>query len=192
MTRFRIALLAGGVVAVLAMSPAFSDQQAVEDAEGDGSGSVDFISASHSHSNVAGGSGFASELGGSVIVHEVKTADAWTFPTDAVEIRMTSRRWRVPRRLFVNANPDGSLSGVVFTRDRFSGYANVYTSDSTTLRLEFPKSLLGKDVRSYRWRVFGTGAGNECSPGVDCEIPPPDRAPDKGSVLHSGLWRYNE
>ncbi len=190
MKRVLLSLFAGAIVLSM-ISPASSDDHRVEDPQGDGSGSVDLLAGSHGHRSVEGGAGFRERLGGSVIVHDIESADDWTFDGDSLELRLTSGRWRVARRLFVNANPDGSLTGVVFTRDLFRGYANVYRLNATTLRIEFPESVLGEDVRSYRWRIFGTGAADDCGEGFDCEIPLPDRLPDLGSVLHEGLGRFN-
>ncbi len=191
MKRWSVPLFVAVLLCAL-LRPALSDDRIVEDREGDGSGSVDLVRASHAHGSATSGPGFGEEFGGSVIVHDIQSADEWTFDGDVIEVRMTSRRWDVARRLFVHSNPDGSLTGVVFRRDTFRGYANVYTPDATTLRIEFPESILGEDVRAYQWRVFGTGAGGAgCGEGVDCSLPPPDRLPDEGSVQHRGLWRYN-
>ncbi len=171
---------------------AISDDLSVEDRSGDGSGSVDLVAGSHGHGVARSGTDFAgSDFSGNVLVHEIAAADEWVFEGEALELRMSSRGWRVPRRLFVRTNPDGSLTGTVFSGDRFRGYANVFKVGSATLRLEVPKSTLGHDVRSYRWRVFGTGGSDDCGE-ADCTRLPPDRLPDEGAIVHRGLWRYRQ
>jgi hypothetical protein len=180
-----VVLLAGGIT-----GRALSDDASVTDPEGDGSGSVDLIAGAHGHGVARSGSDFEGvDFGGSVIVHEVTTADEWVFQGDALEVRMTSRGWRVPRRLFVRTNADGSLTGAIFSGDYFRGYANVFRSDPATLRIEFPKAVLGDGVKVYRWRVYGTGGSEGCG-DADCDRPPPDRLPNDGAIRHRGLWRF--
>lgn len=185
MNRYLIVLLvAVGLAAVTLATPAISDDVAVEDAAGDGNGSVDLVSSTHGHGTVGSPEAFPGPgLGGSVLVHEIESSDDWSFDGDLVELRMTSQRWEKPRRLFVTANPDGSLTGAVFAGDRFRGYANVYAADASTLRVEFPESVLGRNVNAYDWRVFGIGTGAD-------DTLPPDRLPDAGSVRHGGLWQF--
>lgn len=178
-------VLVGGIA-----GRALSDGASVSDSEGDGSGSVDLVSAVHGHGAAQSGTDFeGTDFSGNVVVHEVTAADEWVFEGDALEVRMTSRQWREPRRLFVRTNLDGSLTGTVFAGDRFLGFSNVFLKDPTTLRIEFPKSVLGNEVRSYRWRMYGTGGSDDCG-DADCSRLPPDRLPDEGAILHRGLWRY--
>jgi hypothetical protein len=176
-------LVAGLLVAALVCAPAWSDDAVVEDPTGDGNGSVDLLSAGHGQGRVDAGPFSGTGPAGAVLSHDVESSDDWSFDGDLLELRMTSREWRRPRRLFVRANPDGSLTGLVFAGDLFPGYANVYETDSSTLRVEFPESVLGDEVRSYRWRVFGMGTDGD-------DTLPPDRLPDAGSVRHGGLGRY--
>lgn len=193
MTRLRGATAA--LVVVIAIGGSVSaDTRAVDDPQEGIYTPIDVQVASHDHSpqreTSEGG-----RFGGSVLVHDVTMYDAWSNDQlHSIELRLTSRDWRHPRQLFVARNDDGTFYGTIWTRDRLRGYARVYRSDDRTLRIMFPKSALGENVHRYRWAAVMTGPW-ECPSepgGPVCAPPPPERVPDRGSVLHRGIGRYSE
>ncbi len=61
-------------------------------------------------------------------------------------------------------NPDGSVTPVMQKPGpRVVGFANWWRPDPRTVKIEFPRSLLGNRVRNYRWRV-GTAQNEPCEP----------------------------
>ncbi|HWC14844.1 MAG TPA: hypothetical protein VG929_09640 [Actinomycetota bacterium] len=181
----QLVVVASLVVAMAA--PGIADTKRVQDPQEGTFAPIDAKSARHDHAS-QGAAGFA----GMVLVHEVTMYDEWSNDQlKSFVLRMRSKRWDKPRRLFVQHNDDGTLYGTIWSGDRLRGYARVHRPDARTLRISFPKSALGNDVRSYRWFMLMTGPW-ECPPDVTCAPPPAERVPDTGTVPHRGLWRYNE
>lgn len=52
-------------------------------------------------------------------------------------------------------NPDGSVAAQMYKPGpKVLGYANWWRPDARTVKIAFPRSLLGKRVNRYRWRVL--------------------------------------
>lgn len=180
---FMSALIVGGMAV-----PVVANTITVEDPQEGTFAPIDVREARHGHASEEADFQF----GGMVLVHKATMYEEWSNDQlESLELRMRSRRWSKPRRLFVARNQDGSLYGIILSGDLLRGYARVDRTDPRTVRISFPKSTLGKDVRRYRWLMLATGPW-ECSPDVDCAMPPPERVPDRGTILHRGVWRYNE
>lgn len=189
-TKWRVAT-AGFVLVIGLGGSVLADTTVIDDPQEAIYTPIDAQQASHGHaaqSEFAGGGA----LGASVLVHDVTMYDAWSnHQLRSFELRLRSRQWRVPRRVFVASNDDGTFYGTIWSRDRLRGYARVHRPDERTLRILFPKGALGEDVRRYRWVAVMTGPW-ECPEGAECAPPPVERVPDTGTVLHRGIWRFNE
>ena len=65
-------------------------------------------------------------------------------------------------RFFIN--PDGRPTALLYKGGpRTLGFVNWWRPDKHTVKIEFPKSLLGKGIAEYRWRVLAAQSA-PCDP----------------------------
>lgn len=150
MTRRRIATLTGAAALTLVLVlPAGGDTGARADGN-DSPGLLDVQRVVHRH----GGDG--------VLVHRFRTFEKWdwsifeneSFADFTFFVNGGRRR---DRTLTVTTSPDGTPYAEMFDRDGDTvGYARVWKPSARSLQVEFPKTLLGKNVTRYRWKLFTT------------------------------------
>lgn len=170
-------VLLGVFVAGFGLVPtaAGADTKSVPD-ERTESQKVDPVEATHGHHESLRG----------VLVHTFRMAEPWQ---DGDLFGIQLQVWlpdddRAPDRVvYISSNPDGSMYALVDDqRGRTRGYGNAWLVDDRTVRLDLPKPLLTRNLRSYQWAVIVSFA---CSApeGATC-IPEKDRVPNRGRVRH--------
>lgn len=165
-------LAAVTILAVCFGSVVRADSVAVEDpAEGY---PVDITSADHRHPRVAPAA---------AVAHTIRAAGEWASADmlrGQMRLRLIGAGKPAIRFIELQPNTDGSIRGVFNSSNRLLGHVYAWRPDTSTLRVEFARSLLD-GATAYRWsfKLFQTCEGE--SEGCAVEW---DRVPDEGSVLH--------
>ena len=127
-----------------------------------------------------------------LIVHRVETHDDWPVRTlvgsDFLIFFNTDADGRTEFYLQLGAS-EGRVEATMYnSRGRIVGYAKATRPDSHTVRIVFPRSMLGGNVDSYRWyaqTVYRSGGEGECGVQNDVSMPCLDRLPDSGTIRHT-------
>jgi len=137
---------------------------------------MDLAEVEHGHRTTFGG--------GYVLTHTLRTHDAWG------DDLFYGARWdfflpdgdRAPdRSLLLGRNSDGSFSAEMENSRDVIGFANVWRPDDRSIRVEFPRRLLGKRVKSYRWKLY---LSYPCSRDEDVQCEPTTPDTHEGKILH--------
>lgn len=183
MQRVRRAVLATATVLgllVVAVPAALADNVTRSDPD-DSTGGLDIASIAHSHSE-------------GVLVHRFSTYEAWDTAVLQDGLSYAKFNFFIDQRYItatVDVEDDGTLYAEIrnFRTQRIIGFAKVWRPDERSLRIEFPKRVLGRGVTSYRWSALTSfhqqghescDSDSETTTVVACGDP----APTRGFITH--------
>lgn len=134
--------------------------------------------------------------GEGILVHRVRTFEKWGWSIfnqgSYVELMFFVNGGPArDRTLWVTTSPDGTPYAEMNDKAGDTvGYARVWKPSRRTLLVEFPKNLLGKNVRRYRWTAettFHQDGHEECGGSTGVIVYCFDRAPNRGSKMRHRL-----
>ncbi len=172
---------------VILAAPAWGHTQTRLDPD-DTPGPLDIVAARHSH---------RSTDSGVLLRFRVVTYETWTFPEDhpriLVEFELPSefaiercvviaRRWVDPGEFRVEGHVYRDCD--YLADERIGTAKSVTRPDDHSLTVTLAKRLLGKNVRSYRWRVV-TGYQDEESADCQPKVTPPGEPHPDGGYPHA-------
>ena len=167
-----VAIVVTTVLLALASSASSSTSELAD--PDDTPGPLDISSISHSHSERR-------------LVHTITTHEGWDPLLLARPNAFFSLSFYfdgdLQRYVHVASSPDGTMYGEVrhWDGETVLGYAKVWKPDVATLRIEFPKRTLGREVIKYAWdglSVYGAAEHEECDGATAFCI---DEVPARGS-----------
>ena len=187
-------LISIGVSIALSLSSTmvFADDLARDDPD-DTEGLLDVSSIAHGHFDT-------SNPRRKVLTHHVETFDNWendilsseVFPSYIEIVFNIDSDPAIERYMHISASEDGSLQAEMFSRqpdrvDSSKGYAFAWRPDERSLGVAFPRSLLRKRIKSYRWYVstaYHESGHKDCDKEGDVVTWCQDEAPNAETVRH--------
>ena len=165
--------LASTCTALLLVSPAWGDRQTVLDRD-DSPGPFDIVAARHFHRITDSGK---TRLGFRFVTYESWTDDDFdiasvelNFDRDSVPERcVVFRRWQVEPGVYEWV-AEVFRECSYFIDEKLGETRRVTRPDDHSLAVTFGKSLLRKNVSTYKWRVV---TGFSAEGNADCPPPPP-------------------
>ena len=94
------------------------------------------------------------------------------------------------RTLNVDVSPDGTLYAEMLGPRGVRGYAKVWRTSGSSIKVAFPKRLLKRPLAQYQWCAFtlfhdDKRSSENCGSSDEVEVDCPDRAPDTGTFSHT-------
>lgn len=183
MTKRRMGAVAGVLAACLMLAAPAGAGTATREDGNDSPGLLDVQRVVHGHA------------GDGILLHRFKTFEKWDWSifeneTFADFSFFVNGGRRVDRTLTVTTSPDGTPYAEMYDRDGDTvGYARVWKPTPRSLQVEFHRSLLGKNVDSYRWKLLTTFHEDDhekCGTSGNAIKLCPDAAPNrgKGKIRH--------
>jgi hypothetical protein len=199
----KIRLLAIPILAALALvashlatPEATADSQTTTDARGDNTDpdgdatSLDIESLSYGHRNNDWAPAEPRLLTLTLSMYEPWSNDVLIDRKETIGFHLRVNRARcVNRVIILDTNPDGTpfalMLGGCGGPAKFLGYLRMWRADDRTLKLDFPKSMLGRDPRRVAIRALTSNTGGECQrPSGESTEPCEDVVPDDGFLVH--------
>jgi len=184
-------VLALTLSATLLCTSARADVQGVSDPQDMPEDAIDIARAEHGHERYQ--QNVAPFEYRRLLRHRLTMHESWTYD-DPEQIQIvlsfdTDGDPGAERELHLNVeDPKTPYAEMRNAKSRIVGYAKLLRVDDRSIEFTFPKRLLKKRLRTYRWRAFATSAFTpppECRPpNPPCPMPVPiDQVPDDGTWL---------
>jgi hypothetical protein len=192
--QFAVGLIA---LAILALSaPAWSDRESVSDTQGDNtdpeghSTHLDIASLSFGHRQNPSTPAEPRELTLRVDMFEPWTNEVLVDRNETVTFHIRVNKARcINRVLDIRLTPDGNLYGDMIGGcggpAKFFGYVRVWRPNDRSLKVAFPRSMLGPRAERFGVRVLTSNTRGECQrPSGESTEPCEDVAPEDSLLIH--------